>query len=880
MSSVSFHVYSQVNGNVVTVTAFIDSLGNPDDGIEAALSQLPSPNAVLYFPAGTYYLRRPITIDSTLFPSGSLTITGDGSSTILDISSKTTYTTLASTYNLGDSLMYLSSVAGWNVGDGITAGADFLFGTIQAIYPDLNAVKLYRSSRRIPENVNIPLAGSYATGAVPIFYVTIGSQLHRDSLIVRNITLHGSKYSYPNQVNVSLIEHKSQQLFLLSGRVPNYDEFSKVLFQSVTFTASSSEGLLAESHHVYINGCTFIDNLGDGIHISGPSKIWTITNNSMTWCGQAGVYFCESGDTVLIQNNLFQSCLRGVNGIGNTDVYDTIRYNTFKNIFSEGILVSCGNHNIAIDSNQFIGSTPVGNTRAVVIGSLQEPNPLLTYPKHYDIQGNTIQQYGKGIEIDEVANSIVQGNAIIACDTGIVLSAIAGYSYALGNAYVSLQYPDSISIIHNTITQNGVGIASHNAGFVDSTNIFYRNYVQSNGTNYFLTIPGHSNPIFTTTPDTTAKEDSAYVSSFQAVDPNHPATDSISYCVVTRPSWLTVDTVHHSVNGIPRGQNVGDTIVVVEANDNSIGQTLQKYTLHVAHTNHPPQILSTPVFTASEDSMYKYQVFAHDQDSLLFGDRLSYTLTVNPSWLTINGGSGLVSGIPRGRNVGDSTVTIMVSDGHGGTITQSYPLIVTHTNHPPVVKTTSLPSAIEDSLYQTRVYASDQDSALFGDVVHYRLLKPAWLVVDSTAGIISGTPHVQNVFDTTVVLQAYDNHGDTVQQQYVVHITQVDHTPTIASSPVLTAHEDTLYQYQVVAHDPDTLIGHVLTYTLTQNPSWLSMSAGNMISGIPRGVNVGDSVVTILVSDGHGGTATQSYPLTVTHTNHAPVIKTTSLSSQ
>ena len=78
----------------------------------------------------------------------------------------------------------------------------------------------------------------------------------------------------------------------------------------------------------------------------------------------------------------------------------------------------------------------------------------------------------------------------------------------------------------------------------------------------------------------------------------------------------------------------------------------------------------------------------------------------------------------------------MVSDGHGGTATQSYSLTVTHTNHAPVIKTTSLPSAIEDTLYQSRVYASDQDSALFGDVVHYRLLKPAWLVIDSATGII------------------------------------------------------------------------------------------------------------------------------------------------
>ncbi len=380
----------------------------------------------------------------------------------------------------------------------------------------------------------------------------------------------------------------------------------------------------------------------------------------------------------------------------------------------------------------------------------------------------------------------------------------------------------------------------------------------------------HTNhaPVIKTVSLPSAIEDSLYQTRVYASDQDSALFGDVVHYRLLKPAWLVIDSTAGVISGTPHVQNVFDTVAVLQAYDNHGATTQQQYTIHITLVNHPPAIASSPVLTAHEDTLYQYQFVAHDPDTLI-GQILSYALTQKPIWLNISA-SGMVSGIPRGVNVGDSTVAIMVSDGHGGTATQSYSLTVTHTNHAPVVKTASLPSAIEDTLYQSRVYASDQDSALFGDVVHYRLLKPAWLVIDSATGIISGTPHVQNVFDTVAVLQAFDNRGGTAQQQYTIHVALVNHPPTIASSPLFIAHEDTLYQYQVVAHDPDTLIGQVLSYALTQKPGWLSVSASGMVSGIPRGANVGDSTVTIKVSDGYGGVVNQTYRLNVIHTNHNP----------
>ncbi|HTY10376.1 MAG TPA: putative Ig domain-containing protein [Bacteroidota bacterium] len=389
---------------------------------------------------------------------------------------------------------------------------------------------------------------------------------------------------------------------------------------------------------------------------------------------------------------------------------------------------------------------------------------------------------------------------------------------------------------------------------------------------YPLTIT-HTNhpPVIMQLPDTLAREDTLYQSKVWATDQDSALYgDRVHYALLNKPSWITIDSVLGKLSGTPIGASAVDTILNLQAYDGKGGLATKRMTLHVLRVNHPPVILSTALTIAQEDSVYKYKVTAADQDTVV-GDSISYSLIAHPSWLTFNAVTHCFSGTPRAVDVGDTLFSFKLTDRLGAFATQTDTLHVHHTNHTPqFVGTVTDTTVVEDQSYRASVWATDQDSALFGDKVHYRLLKPAWMAIDSTTGIFGGTPHVQNVFDSAVVLQAYDNHGGMAQQQYTLHITRINHSPTLSSSPVFTAHEDTLYRYQVVAYDPDTLIGQVLAYTLTQKPSWLSVSSGGLVSGIPRGINVGDTTVTVKVSDGNGGVVNQSYHLAVIHTNHNP----------
>lgn len=99
--------------------------------------------------------------------------------------------------------------------------------------------------------------------------------------------------------------------------------------------------------------------------------------------------------------------------------------------------------------------------------------------------------------------------------------------------------------------------------------------------------------------------------------------------------------------------------------------------------NHAPQIISTPVLTATVGRLYSYNVNATDQDN----DPLTYTLTTSPTGMTINTTTGVIQWTPASAQTGAQSVTVQVSDGKGGTAGQSFTIqVAAAVNHAPVAQ--------------------------------------------------------------------------------------------------------------------------------------------------------------------------------------------------
>ena len=93
--------------------------------------------------------------------------------------------------------------------------------------------------------------------------------------------------------------------------------------------------------------------------------------------------------------------------------------------------------------------------------------------------------------------------------------------------------------------------------------------------------------------------------------------------------------------------------------------------------NHPPQITTSPVLTATVDQHYSYDVDATDSDN----DTLTYSLSVFPTGMTINPQTGLISWTPAAGQTGPQSVTVNVIDGKGGSDSQSFTVTVKVTSH-------------------------------------------------------------------------------------------------------------------------------------------------------------------------------------------------------
>lgn len=95
--------------------------------------------------------------------------------------------------------------------------------------------------------------------------------------------------------------------------------------------------------------------------------------------------------------------------------------------------------------------------------------------------------------------------------------------------------------------------------------------------------------------------------------------------------------------------------------------------------NWPPFINSEPVGDAIEEEPYRYDVLATDAD----GDALTYELAQAPSGMTIQADSGVIEWVPSVGQHGEAEVVLEVSDGFGGTDSQTFSITVAPAPEPP-----------------------------------------------------------------------------------------------------------------------------------------------------------------------------------------------------
>ena len=148
------------------------------------------------------------------------------------------------------------------------------------------------------------------------------------------------------------------------------------------------------------------------------------------------------------------------------------------------------------------------------------------------------------------------------------------------------------------------------------------------------------------------------------------------------------------------------------------------------------------------------------------------------------------------------------------------------------------------------------------------------MTIDSTTGQVAWIPAEGDLGVHPIILQVEDGRGGRAEQRYFLAVTETlpNRPPYFVSVPVTEARFGHEYVYHAQAVDPDS---DPIEYSLIEEPDGMAIQPSTgMVTWLPIVSTMGFRDVVIEASDGHGGTAQQSFIVQVSleSRNQAPLI--------
>ncbi len=309
-------------------------------------------------------------------------------------------------------------------------------------------------------------------------------------------------------------------------------------------------------------------------------------------------------------------------------------------------------------------------------------------------------------------------------------------------------------------------------------------------------------PAPTVTSALTASGTSGVAFSYTVTANNFPASFGLTGAL---PTGVTFNTVTGVLSGIPVVAS-NTTFNLMMSATNTSGADTKALTLTIAAP--VPVITSPTTANGVVGVMLTYNTVSTNTNGTTAYSVTSGTL---PAGLSINSMTGVISGTPT--MVGVSAVTLTVNNGNTGSQVVTFTIIGA-----PVITSLATASGSTGTPFTYNITATNSPTSysVTGAL-------PAGLSVNTTTGVISGTPTASGM--TTVTVNA--NNGATGSQSLTINIGLS--APSITSAVTAAGVVSTPFSYQIVGTNSPTSYG--VTGAL---PAGVTLNTGTgLISGTP-----------------------------------------------
>lgn len=367
------------------------------------------------------------------------------------------------------------------------------------------------------------------------------------------------------------------------------------------------------------------------------------------------------------------------------------------------------------------------------------------------------------------------------------------------------------------------------------------------------------------------------------IEANDPDGDTIRYSARQLPEGASVSLVTGLVTWVPGDQYEGQTVEfrVILRDDNG-GVVTHIFQVAVGEDapppNSPPVFTSTPPATATAGVQYIYDADAVDPD----GDPIVYSRRPNrcPNGSVIDAGTGIFRYTPTLDQIGETfSCSIRATDSNNlfnvQVITVSVQPEPPPPNEPPRFNSQPPTVAVVGGLYSYAAEAVDPE----GTTVTYSLDQgPEGSSVMSNSGLVRWDPRpaqAGNRYQFVLIAEDADNFQGN-QTWFVDVDDQPNNRPIVTSNPRTEAYAGLLYQYAILATDPD---GDAVSFDLVTSPQGASIDPNGRITWTP-GEALGGTLqfFRVRISDNRGATVVHEWNVLVSADppeNQAPVISST-----